>query len=132
MSLLGAFTTQMVNLSNEIKALYPNDTDLRLGHNIILLLKNTNPRKLHTVYYKYVLDYKDQIKNKDESFFINHDFNDLAEKNKHQDKTFNLVDKIKNYWNELSIENKETTWIYFQVLTKLSEKINTEKIELMS
>ena len=123
MSVLNAFTSQMESFSKEICDLYPNDADLRLGHNMIILLKKTNPRKLLQFYDNYVLDYRDQIDNKNEDFFIDHDFSDVADKNRNEKMTFNLVNKIKEYWKDLSDSNKETTWKYFQVLNKLSDKL---------
>ena len=123
MSLLNAFTTQMENFSREICQLYPNDADLRLGHNMIILLKKTNPRKLLELYDTYVTDFREQIDQKNENFFIQHDFNDVASKNQNEEMTFNLVVKIKEYWKDLSDTNKETSWKYFQVLNKLSDKL---------
>ena len=123
MSLLNAFTTQMESFSGEICQLYPNDADLRLGHNMIILLKKTNPRKILDIYDNYVLDYRTQIDEKNESFFIDHDFDDVAEKNQNQEMTFTLVEKIKEYWKDLTPQNKEISWKYFQVLNKLSDKI---------
>lgn len=124
MSLLNAFTCQMESFSREICELYPNDADLRLGHNMIILLKKTNPRKLLELYDNYVLDFREQISNKDENFFIDHDFNDVAKKNNNQELTFNLVLKLKEYWKDLSEKNKEISWKYFQVLLKLSDKLS--------
>ena len=126
MSLLNAFTTQMESFSAEICDLYKDDADLRLGHNMILLLKKTNPRKLLELYDVYVLDFKEHIDTKNESFFIDHDFTDVALKNKNEKMTFNLVHKIKEYWKDLSASNKDITWKYFQVLNKLSDKLRNK------
>ena len=124
MSYLKAFSTQIEAFSNELCSLYPNDTDLKLGHNMLLLLKKTNPRKLQVLFKKYVEEFEDKINNKDESFFLQHDFNDIIEK-KGSDNSFLLVIRLKEYWKELSDDNKETTWKYFQILSKLSKKIDS-------
>ena len=124
MSLLTAFTTQLELFSKEICNLYPDDSDLNLGHSLIVVFKKTNPRKLLQIYNTYVSDFKDYIDNKDESFFLNHDFKDIATKNKNDELTFSLVIKLKEYWSELSDNNKETSWKFFQVLNKLTDKIN--------
>ena len=123
MSLLTAFTTQLELFSKEICNLYPNDSDLNLGHSLIIVFKKTNPRKLLEIYNTYVIDFRQYIDNKDESFFLNHDLKDIAEKNKNNEMTFSLVVKLKEYWSELSDNNKEITWKYFQVLNKLTDKI---------
>ena len=108
MSLLTAFTTQLELFSKEICNLYPNDSDLNLGHSLIIVFKKTNPRKLLEIYNTYVIDFRKYIDNKDESFFLNHDFKDIAEKNKNNEMTFSLVIKLKEYWSELSDNNKKS------------------------
>ena len=123
MSILSAFTNQLENFSKDICNIYPEDTDLKLGHNLIVLFKKNNPRKLLELYDTYVSDFKDKINNEDESFFLKHDFKDVAEKNKNSNLTFNLVIKLKEYWGELSDTNKKTTWKYFKILNKLLDKI---------
>ena len=123
MSLLNAFTNQMENLSKEMCELYPKDADLKLGHNMIVLLKKTNPRKLYDLYIEYATNFREKIDKEDESFFITHDFKGVADKNGNGEYTFTLAVKLKEYWHELSPNNKKTTWKYFHVLNKLSDKI---------
>ena len=123
MSLLGAFNNQMEAFSKEICNVFPQDTDLKMGHNVIVLLKRSNPRKLLELYNIYLADFKDRINNQDESFFIEHDFSDVAEKNQNKEYTFNLVIKLKEYWSSLSDENKIIIWKYFKVLNALSDKL---------
>ena len=123
MSLLSAFNSQMESFSSEICEVFPNDTDLKMGHNVIILLKKTNPRKLLEMYTIYVSDFKKSIDEEDESFFIDHDFKDIANKNNNKEFTFHLVIKLKQYWKSLSEKNKEIIWQYFQVLNKLSDKL---------
>lgn len=123
MSYLNAFTTQIEAFSSELCAIYPQDTDLKLGHNMITLLKKTNPRKLQQLYKDYVAEFEEQIEKKDETFFIKHDFKNVIDSSGSQN-SFLLVVKLKEYWGELSNDNKEITWKYFQVLSKLSKKID--------
>jgi hypothetical protein len=126
MSLLGAFNNQIESFSKEICEVFPNDTDLKMGHNMIILLKKTNPRKLLNIYNIYAEEFKDKIYNKEESFFLENDFNSIAEKNNKKEYTFSLVVKLKEYWSKLSDSNKEIIWKYFIVLGKLSDKLKVE------
>ena len=123
MSLLGAFNNQLEAFSKEICEVFPQDTDLKLGHNMIILLKRTNPRKLLEIYDIYLEDFKDKIISRDESFFIDHDFSDIAAKNNKREYTFSLVIKLKEYWSQLSDNNKDIIWKYFKVLNQLSDKL---------
>ena len=123
MSYLSAFTTQMEAFASELTMMFPEDVDLKMALNMIKLIKKTNPRKLFEIFQKFTGGYKDQIMEKDESFFIKHDFTDLVEKTKQQDYVFSLVTQLKLHWAEMSSESKDAAWNYFIVLFKLSDKI---------
>ena len=62
MSLLSAFTTQIFNLIQNLSNIYPEDTDLKLCEKSILLLKKTNPRKIHLLFNTYIVKYADYKK----------------------------------------------------------------------
>ena len=128
MILIKAFVTQMESFSKEICELYPEDTDLKLGHNLIIIMGRTVPNKLIEIYDQYVLPYKTQIDNRDERFFIDHSFEEVANKNGNGEMTFNLVRKLKEYWTDFSDQNKDSTWRYFEVLNKISDKIKSDKL----
>ena len=80
MSYLSAFTNQMEAFASELSSMFPEDVDLKTALNMIKMIKKVNPRKLLSVFEKFTSGYKDQIMSKDERFFIDHDFNDLANK----------------------------------------------------
>ena len=123
MSYLSAFTNQIEAFASELTLMFPDDVDLKMALNMIKLIKKTNPRKLFEIFQKFTWSYKEQIMIKDESFFLEHDFNDLAQKIKKQDYAFSLVTQIKSHWSEMSDESKEASWNYFIVLFRLSDKI---------
>jgi hypothetical protein len=68
--------------------------------------------------------YRTQILNKEEEFFINHDY--VEERGEHSEEfTERLISKIKSYWKTMTAENREIVWSYFTLLTKLCEKYDT-------
>ncbi len=124
MSYLSAFTNQMDAFASELTVMFPDDVDLKMALNMIRLIKKANPRKLLDIFEKFVSGYKTEILAKDERFFLNHDFNDVASKTGQSDYTQSLVLQIKSHWSEMSDESKEAAWQYFIVLFKLSEKLS--------
>ena len=123
MSYLSAFTNQMEAFASELSSMFPEDVDLKTALNMIKMIKKVNPRKLLSVFEKFTSGYKDQIMSKDERFFIDHDFNDLASKTGQSDYTYALVTQIKSHWKDMSNESKEASWQYFIVLFKLADKL---------
>lgn len=126
MSLLGSFNQQLLNLSTNLSKLYPEDPDLEFTNNSISILKKTNPRKLQQMFDHYVGKYKEQIINKDASFFLLKDFikDDLnLELNESNvDYAESIIYNLKKYWNDIDNESKENIWKYLQVLIILNEK----------
>ena len=119
MSLLSAFTTQLENLAIELNDILPKNKKINNYSTAISLLKKNNPRKLYTLFLVHVYVYKKQILEKDESFFLDNDYNDIVKK----DKGIIFMNSLKQYWNILGESNKNNIWLYFQVLIKLCEKI---------
>ena len=69
MTLLNAFNTQLVNLSDNLCEMYPEDRDIHFTNSSIHLLKKSNPRQLYTICNNYLKLYSDKIMNNDEDFF---------------------------------------------------------------
>lgn len=69
-----------------------------------------------------VVPHKEQIMNKNDSFFLDSDadaFVDNAD-----DKAMEIVHTIKGYWKTMDEKTKNNLWLHFQVLIKLAEKAN--------
>ena len=120
-SFLSAFTNQMEALGDELSNLFPQDIDLKTATNMIRLLKKTNPRKLLVLFNQFVLGYREKILARDESFFLDHNFNEFQDKQ--QNSTESIIKQLKTHWKEMSPTSKKATWDYFTVLIKLSDKI---------
>ena len=119
---LSAFTNQLEALGSELTTIFPNDLDLKAAYKMISTLKKINPRRLLDFFNKYVIVYRDKILNKDETFFLDNEFNELSE----NDSSISIIKQLKTHWNEMSPNSREATWNYFIVLVKLSDKISKE------
>lgn len=120
----GIFNGKIREFLNDLIIVYPNDDDLKkfkASINVILVVSDT---QLLSLYKDMVYDkYKNNILNKDEDFFLKHDYHDVKEKSIHsQEFTDQLIEKIKSHWSTMTVENKRVVWTYFILLTKLCEK----------
>ena len=119
MSILSAFNNQLSCLNNDLIRVYPEDNDLKTLKKSFEFLKKSNPRKIVDLFKIYVLPYSEEIKNSDEQFFLNENYDHITHGT---DNGFTITSKIKNLWPELSDNNKQTIWKYFDILTQLCIK----------
>ena len=124
MSYLSVFTTQLSNLSEQLVNLFPGDTHSRVTHNFIKVMKSANPRKLHDIFSEIMVPYKQHILEKNESFFLEHNYSEFSDRAKDQETAATIMKSLKENWRTMRSEDQDTTWKYFQVLVKLNEKIN--------
>ena len=125
-TVLSTFTMQLEAFNTELCKIFPNDANLNTSLNMIGLLKKTNPRKLVTAFENFALPYKTQIINKDASFLLNHNFEDLSEKGGNASYAEALTKQLKLHWGEMSENEKENAWKYFFVLFKLQALLCSE------
>jgi len=97
-------------------------------------------KELFIVQFAYnVLEYKQQIDNYDETFFMSSHFADevhnKAKTNNPQLSILDIVDKIKDVWGTLTPENKNNVFEYMQVLCYYAQEylcmIPDDKLEPM-
>ena len=77
-----------------------------------------NKERIINYFILYVLKYKDEIDNKDESFFLNNSFKNET----NNDDILNKILEFKNIWKELDSSNKQTVMTYMILLCNLSQK----------
>ena len=120
MTIIKAFNKTLLKFIEELELKYPEETDITVYKNSIILLDKTNP-KLVPYYYKiYVYIYKQYIDDKNEDFFLDNDF-----KEETGGSEWCLVRgmRLKNYLKDLSDKSKDVVWEYFSTLNKLVENI---------
>ena len=117
MSILSAFNNTLIEFADDLILVFPDDNDLKIYKNSLILLQKTNPRKVQTIFHTYIIHYKDQILNRDEHFFLNDNYDTVKD-----EKNIVLIDRLKNYWSNISNSNKDKIWKYFEILISLSFK----------
>jgi hypothetical protein len=134
MSLLTAFTTQVLNLATELTNMYPNDSFFKSGLTAASLMKKTNPRLLHNLMMEKMSEYREHIFAENDIFFTEQ-INKLEEEKQKETNTellqakaeqdnFNFILRVRTYWKEMSPNTKKQIWMYLKVLFKLSDKLN--------
>ena len=120
MTIIKAFNKTLLKFIDELEIKYPEETDISIYRNSILLLDKTNAKLVPHYYKIYVYIYKDYIDQKNEKFFLDNDF---EEETGGSEWCLVRAMKLKDYWNELSDKSKQAIWDYFSTLNKLCENI---------
>jgi hypothetical protein len=122
MSLYKAFNNVFISLLEDCILVFPNDSDFKKYRKGANILNEFNPRKPASIYKEYSSMFREQINNKDETFFLNNDYSDLKEVQEDND-VIAFINKIKGCWVQLSDDNKGKIWQYLQTLCTLADKI---------
>jgi len=121
-TLLTAFNTQLLNFIEQLIILCPEDNDFKVFKNGFLLLKKSNPRQVSVFFSKYIHDFRDQILSKEESFFLENNYESVTKDiESSQENILMTINKLKNYWGGLSKTNKDNIWKYLSNLIKLND-----------
>jgi hypothetical protein len=122
MSVLTAFTTQLVNLFDELCQTFPDDKEIKMATEAVKGAKKINPRLILDLFMNHV--YKDcstAIKERNAPLFrqiaqqkISTQFNEMIS-------ALAIFDK---YWDTMGQKNQDVIWQYLKVLCILAEKAN--------
>ena len=136
---------QLVNLVTTISNRFPKDKKLSLAKTAIETLKNHNTRTLATFYISQIylrkvnnIMFKDIIAKRDLNFFLEN--NILEEKElkiisknvnilKDENEMDSFIENLMSHWSELTGEERESVWVYFDVLNLLSERLIIENMK---
>ena len=118
------FVDQIINFTNELIKLFPNDNqDFKVFKTGANLLRRTSGDKIvHKIFKDSIEKYRHYIENKDEKFFLQHTYDEVE-----LDDSLDLnqiVNKLKGLWKELPDAEKEKIWGYFTLLLKFSDKLS--------
>ncbi len=121
MSILKAFTGHLIEFTQEIKNVFPNDADLRTGYIFLEGLVKINPKSIIIGWKECVNDlYKDQILAGDLEYFIDKNYDkDLEGMGKSKTKILKTIDAFRNRIRNMGDANKQKSMKYVQNLTKL-------------
>jgi hypothetical protein len=107
---------QFTSFVSELSAMYPDDPDFPLFLTTVRLLKTSNPSLLAKYIVENTSEYSEQIMNKNEQFFMEHNFESHGV-------SIDILSKLKNYIQTMSPPTKEHVWKYCQNIIRLAGAI---------
>ena len=119
------FLKQIDNFIDELCKIFPESKDILILSEKYKMLKSINSKLIIDYIILYIYPHKNKINEKDESFFLDGGGQDEIK----DTSGLKFRDNIKTLWiNEMSDENKEIIWKYFNLFILLCEKYIIENI----
>ena len=126
-TLKGAFVTQLTTFNDELVKLFPEEKDFRIFKSAVNLLKNTpfgdGNGKIYSIFINYIEPYREKILVKDESFFLENEYDNVVQANSKD--LSNIIVKLKGLWRGLSDTTKDSIWGYLCLMIQISNKIES-------
>ena len=120
-SLYSLFNEKIQEWIDDLINVFPNEPYFPFYKTLFantIWLNKTLPNK----WFKYYLtaDYLQQILNRNEQFFLQENYNDMAVQD---GADLNFINKLKELWHLLSPQDKDNMWKYIQCLLIIDNKI---------
>lgn len=115
------FNTKLQNFMDDLNLVLGDEfTEFAWLRGACKIFSSINPKQNAQFFLEHVnKPYEDNIRRKDEAFFLDHQYDAVT---KDAQDNLNLVNLLKNIWSELSPENKEAIWAHLNVLVTLANK----------
>jgi hypothetical protein len=127
MDYIHKFNVTFNEFIDDIIRIFPNDQDLKVykaGIQTAIVLDN---KYIITRFNDSIVDkYGKQLLERNDAFFLNHDYTDVISYNKEYNA---VILKVKNAWSSMNTENREIMWKYFKILILLSNKFVLKEYE---
>jgi hypothetical protein len=121
MSVLGAFCNQLLAFFEDMSETYPEEKDIGMAASALKLLKQANPRLIHTVFMNAVdQELIDHVMVEDELYVIEKAREILNSKYSEIAYAFWIFDK---HWSTMTETNKRHVWDYFKTIVILAQKV---------
>ena len=121
MDYLKKFNEMFCDMIGELIAVFPNDPELRLYAFGVKTTIATDSYCVSKIFNEHVvIPYGDKILTKDETFFVEKDYNEYTGDDQ---STSEIFRKLKTCWTDLNDENRTVIWKYLTVMLNLSKKI---------
>lgn len=121
MSALGAFCTQLVSFFEDLAETYPEERDIHMAAQALKLMKQANPRMIHTVFMDSVhKEFAKHILEEDEEYILKRAHEILNQKYAEINYAFWIFDK---HWSGMTETNKEHVWKYMKSLILLAQRV---------
>lgn len=125
MNLQDKFNQTFIDFVNDLCTAYPTDGDLRMYKLMLSTALMADETSVQQFFYKNVVQaYQKQIAEENDAFFIAKDYTKVASKMSGADQ---LIEKLKQYWADMTTENKKVVWKYMKVLVVLAKRIHDGK-----
>lgn len=121
--IVSCFNKKFEEFLTDLITVFPEDLDFRMFKNSFQILKNLDERKCISMFSQHAAAYCGPIIAKDERFFLDQSFDELAPIAGNN--IIILVDKLKHMWSELDSVNRETVWKYLNAFIMLQDKYNS-------
>ena len=121
MSILTAFNEHFFEFINDIQEIFPDDHDLLVSKNSLMIVRKANPKMIVKIWNAYVVGkYKSEIEAGNLDFFINKDYSSDFINANNSDKIIEAIDSFRQPIKNMSEQNKLKSIKYIQNLTKLA------------
>jgi tRNA A37 threonylcarbamoyladenosine dehydratase len=121
MSVLGVFCNQLLAFFEDMSETYPEEKDIAMAASALKLLKQVNPRLIHTVFMNAVdKELVENVLNENETYVIEKAKDILNSKYSEIAYAFWIFDK---HWTTMTETNKRHVWDYFKTIVLLAQKV---------
>ena len=125
---LDIFIEQFQNFLDEIGIIFKNDIKIQTLKTFLYLLCGTNKKRIIEFWKNEVVErYREQINQNDYNFFIENDWNEVIYHSQ-KDLILEKINQIRFAIRNESVNNKEKTIKYVEVLSKLSDLYYSETL----
>uniref|UniRef100_A0A6C0ANP9 Uncharacterized protein n=1 Tax=viral metagenome TaxID=1070528 RepID=A0A6C0ANP9_9ZZZZ len=125
MSMLSAFSNQIVKFFEELSEVIPEEKDIKMATEAIKGAKKINPRLILDLFYEHIyIDLNDAITARDQPFIVEYGKKKIATQFNEIMPAITLFDR---HWPTLSVSTQDAIWKYLKVLCVLCEKVKAEK-----
>jgi hypothetical protein len=116
------FNNHFFEFVEDIENVFPNNNDIVVTKNTLLLLKKANPKLIAKIWHDYIgLKYETEIVSGDITFFINKDYSSDLSKMDYSEKITEAIDKLREPIKLMSEMNQQKSMKYIQNLTTLAK-----------
>lgn len=122
---VNVFNEKFSEFIKDLIETFPDDKDFKLCKQSFTLLQMVDDKKPVEMFQIYAMKYKERIMNKEESFFLKHDFKEELENSHDPNFSVELLLKLKQCWKTLEQKNKDVIWSYLELLYKIENKISS-------
>ena len=115
---MDAFYGQFSTFLDQLIVTFPDDSDFPTYKSGLFLLQKTNPKLVPEQVVLHVSPFERTIRQWDDAFFKSRGFPEYAE-----DNALDLIiQKMMQYWDVLSVENRDVVWTYVTLLLDLATR----------